>query len=156
MRSISHGCVAWRYVDDREGDLNSQQDTTATEDHHLCMDPVQQVDGAAGFTPTSTLDPTGTTDVSLDWDNYVSDPSFVDISQIHPAQRSYTFDVDNLDLSSETTGSDVFPLQHDRSPDLPALEELPPLLPRMTQRTSVIMCNSNTCKKSSSHCDGQK
>ena len=96
------------------------------------MDPVQQVDGAAGFTHTSTLDPTGTTDVSLDWDNYVSDPSFVDISQIHQAQRSYTFDVDNLDLSSETTGSDVFTLQHDHSQDLPSLEVLSPLLPRMT------------------------
>ena len=61
-------------------------------------------------------------------------------------------DVDDLDLSSDSTASDVVELDHSRTiPNLRVTiqleqDEPPPLPPRSVRSTSVINCSSQTCK----------
>ena len=68
---------------------------------------------------------------SLDWDNYASDPSFVNRVPVIVERRiTRSFNVDDLDLSSDSTSSSVFELHPVQvvhaDQDLPALEERNP------------------------------
>ena len=113
---------------------------------------------------------------SLDWDNYASDPSFVNRGLLD-RRITRSFNVDDLDLSSDSTSSSVFELQQEpegsnevsrqddgahaqvddgedpQSEDEGDDEgddvrgEEPPPLPRRTDRNfSVIQCSTFTCK----------
>ena len=107
---------------------------------------------------------------SLDWDNYASDPSFVNRVPVIVRRRiTRSFNVDDLEISSDTTSSSVFDLHPAQvvnpDQDLPTLEErnpnenddhfdrvddhddLPPVLPPRRRRSiSVMVCSSSTCK----------
>ena len=140
MDTVSPQCVGWRYC------VHGQDDHLGQEDGHA----LHQVDG--GVTPDSltsgTVSPPlhdvqgahgadGGLDASLEWDDYVSDPSFVTGS----TRASYrSFDVDDLVISSDATGSDVFELQRGER------EVTPPLPPRALRSQSVIVCSAATCK----------
>ena len=84
---------------------------------------------------------------SLDWDDYRSDPSFVNDAPFSPNLDRFntplnsSFDVNNLNLSSDTTASDVVNLHSGVVTDAP-----PPLPPRRARSQSVIVCSKNTCK----------
>ena len=83
---------------------------------------------------------TRSNDISLDWDNYNSDPTYLD----------QTADAHDLNISSDTTGSDVFILQHTQAVDhheQPVLDDVPPLHRRADRVISVINCGAGTCKR---------
>ena len=87
-------------------------------------------------------------DVSMDWDNYNSDPTFISTES-----NLFDFNVNNLDISSETTGSDVATLHHDQAfvedihhPQADRDDDQPVLHRRADRTLSVINCGANTCK----------
>ena len=110
---------------------------------------------------------------SLDWDNYASDPSFQSRGSVIVERRiTRSFNVDDLEISSDTTSSsvcDLQPVQHlQPEADLPVVPErnlnggdddendvnesddnddVPPMLPPRRRRSfSVMVCTSSTCK----------
>ena len=152
---VSPQCVGWRYVCDGEEPavaLGAVPDVAEQQEGDL-----QQVDG--GISPPDSLTSGSVSppllgadgglappsaDVSMDWDDYGSDPSFVTgvSASSHPNvldTAAQSFDVDDLALSTDT-GSDVFELQRNQLPP-------PPLPPRAERTTSVIICSKDTCKR---------
>ena len=117
---------------------------------------------------------------SLDWDNYASDPSFVNRVPVIVGRRiTRSFNVDDLEISSDTTTSSVFdinPVQvahpdediaaaQERNPNenddhydlIDDHGELPPVLPPRRRRSaSVMVCSSATCKPKHLKPDGNE
>ena len=132
LDTVCPQCVGWRYGGhdqaDHHGQALHQLDGGVTPDSlspATVSPPLHDVQGADGL------------DASLEWDDYVSDPSFVNGS---PRASYKSFDVDDLVISSDATGSDVFELQSGRR-EIP-----PPLPPRALRSKSVIVCSADTCK----------
>ena len=78
-------------------------------------------------------------DNSLDWDNYASDPSYISVHEtatryLHSSTRDDLIDANSTD---ETLEDEIFGTN---APSLP---------PRARRATSVIQCNSYTCKPTS-------
>ena len=136
---ISHNYVGWRYI-------RGQPDHCEVpgEQCQAVGGELQQVDG--GITPASLTPETAFPDIddasslgavggsmpSLDWDNYRSDPTFVNDDLFSPNVDRFntplnsSFDVNNLNLSSDATASDVVDLHGEVVVDAP-----PPLPPGM-------------------------
>ena len=189
---LSDGCVAWRYLDGAPetnehahgiGAAESDEDilvqgNIAVEEENDDVSGILQIDGNYTSRAGSML--------SLDWDNYASDPSFIspssslpmiqDVSErsqrrsararsnstrdsvkdeghgycFRPRKLSF-FDVDDLELSSESSASDVFDLHHgdlqgrarvrnqeNLVPSLPDVD-VPPALPPRAQRSQSVL-----------------
>ena len=151
--------IILKYIDNNDHEIDKDYDTEnddymandddaepqgAAADHsqqHSAM--VQQIDGAF-LTPDSispehvaiqTLDH----ESSMDWDNYASDPSFLtgEIPTTKRKRKSSTRDdfIDETNTSITTSDDDQC-----------ILDEPPRVPPRARSRTSVIQCNSYTCK----------
>ena len=104
---------------------------------------------------------TSDADRSLDWDNYASEPTFLATSTgLMDRRITRSFNVDDLNLSSDTTSSSVFELQpvskiqeedepeaNDEAETEEDDEPPPPLPQRSTRNFSVINCSRWTCKQ---------
>ena len=139
LDSISRNCVVWRYFPRKAAGRDQQ-------DEHVCQQQQQDVQQESGgenlhdaLSPDQELSE-GENNESLDWDNYASDPSFLPIQEeaSHTIKHSSTRD-DLIDVNtvSEAEEDEIF--EHN-TPSPP---------PRARAATSVIQCNSNTCKPAS-------
>ena len=146
---VGHNCVAWKHSEETVQEPDSDEDRQAAADHEEPQEvdeeeqpaaALQQMDGGIitpdSLSPVAAVDQTLGNDASLDWDDYASDPTFVSTPSWSPNRCNHSSTredfVDVLNISTDSTGSDVFP---------------PPPLPwKARSATSVLQCSSKTCK----------
>ena len=132
---ISRNCVAWKYCTEHA----SGHDDNVHEEVAL-----QQVDGGTrtpdSLSPMRDLN-NRRNDVSMDWDNYASDPSYITTQPGVPKKYNHSSTRDDfIDANAEAESSEL---------EDETFEKLPSPPPRARAGTSVIQCNSKTCKPAS-------
>ena len=132
--------MVWRYCQEKPVNQDQEDDRQEQEQHEVNGDEILP-DTLSTDQDTAHKE----NDTSLDWDNYASEPYFLRnrIQSPKKLRLSSTRDdfIDEPNKSTNTTDDEAFLLDH-----------LPPIPPRARSRTSVIQCNSNTCKPRPQQC----